>query len=262
MGAFTGAACAFIERSRPLNVPPLSPRQGTHSLQVPARAVRTHATLTKKWRQDLVKRSPIAVAMAIMALAAACGGGDKGVTNPPAGTFGSITVTPAALTLAAGAQQTITVQAKDTQNQAISGGASATFSSSAPAIAAVTSGGVVTGLAAGSATITASLTLSGITKTATATVAVNGSLPVTATVVAGAATNDFTPPSVAIARGGTVTWTFGGRTHNVEFAGTSGAPANIVNTSGASVNRTFANSGNFGYTCTLHGGMSGTVVVP
>jgi plastocyanin len=95
-------------------------------------------------------------------------------------------------------------------------------------------------------------------------VTVTGALPTTATVVAGAASNDFTPPFLVIARGGTVSWTFTGRNHNVTFAGTTGAPANIPTTSNSPtpVPRTFATAGTFDYNCTLHAGMTGTVVVP
>jgi plastocyanin len=82
------------------------------------------------------------------------------------------------------------------------------------------------------------------------------------TVVAGAASNDFTPANVALARGGTVTWTFGALIHNVDFEGKAGAPTNVPNTANASIARTFANAGSFGYVCTLHGGMNGTILVP
>jgi plastocyanin len=81
-------------------------------------------------------------------------------------------------------------------------------------------------------------------------------------VVSGTAANTFTPANVAISRGGTVTWTFGDLVHNVDFQGASGAPAGVPNTTNASVARTFANAGNFGYVCTLHSGMAGTVLVP
>jgi plastocyanin len=65
---------------------------------------------------------------------------------------------------------------------------------------------------------------------------------------------------VDIAAGGTVTWTFETR-HNVTFSSVSGRPADIPNTSSGSVSRTFAQAGTFDYHCTIHTGMSGTVVV-
>lgn len=200
----------------------------------------------------------------MLAMLASCGGDDPVPTQPPppTPTLGSIVPSVTTLALAAGQRQTVTVTARDQNNATIASAAGYTFTSSAPAVAAVSTAGEVTGLSAGPATITVSLTLNGVTRTAPVAVTVTGTLPTTATVVAGAASNDFAPAFLALARGGTVTWTFGARAHNVEFGGTSGAPANIGNTTNASVARTFANAGNFGYTCTLHANQNGTVLVP
>ncbi len=195
----------------------------------------------------------------------ACGGGgDDGgvVTPPPTSVLESIVPSVTTLALNAGQRQTITVTARDQANATISGASGYTFTSSAPAIAVVSTAGIVTGLAAGTATINISLTLNGVTKTATVATTVTGALPTTATVVAGTAANDFTPNFVALARGGTVTWQFGTVTHNVEFGSTAGAPAGIGNTTNANVARTFANAGNFAYTCTLHANQNGAVLVP
>ena len=82
-----------------------------------------------------------------------------------------------------------------------------------------------------------------------------------ASVVAGANSNDFAPASVEVARGAVVTWSFGARAHNVIFNSAAGAPANIDVTSNAQVARTFATVGTFGYDCSLHAGMVGTVIV-
>lgn len=71
----------------------------------------------------------------------------------------------------------------------------------------------------------------------------------------------FNPVSLTVAKGTVVTFTFESLRHNVTFDATSGAPANIPDTSDASVTRTFANSGTFGFQCTIHSGMRGTVVV-
>ena len=58
-----------------------------------------------------------------------------------------------------------------------------------------------------------------------------------------------------------MTWSFGARAHNVIFGSAAGAPANIDVTSNAQVARTFATAGTFGYDCSLHAGMVGTVIV-
>lgn len=71
----------------------------------------------------------------------------------------------------------------------------------------------------------------------------------------------FNPVSLTVTKGTTVTFTFESVEHNVTFDATTGAPANIGNTSNGSVARTFSNAGSFGYQCTLHSGMRGTIVV-
>jgi len=73
----------------------------------------------------------------------------------------------------------------------------------------------------------------------------------------------FTPPTVAIRRGGTVTFDFQGVGHNVFFDnGPAGAPANITGeNANVSKTLTFAAAGTFPYNCHIHPGMRGTVVV-
>lgn len=85
------------------------------------------------------------------------------------------------------------------------------------------------------------------------------SYPSTATVTMPA--NVFVPFLVQLARGGTVTWVFGSEAHNVIFATTAGAPADINIVTNASIARTFPTVGNFRYDCTIHPGMSGVVEV-
>jgi plastocyanin len=85
--------------------------------------------------------------------------------------------------------------------------------------------------------------------------------PQSATVEASATADRFSPSTVTIARGGTVTWTFGARRHNVTFRTTPGAPANVPSTENSQAARQFPSVGSFGYDCTLHPGMAGTVVV-
>ena len=78
----------------------------------------------------------------------------------------------------------------------------------------------------------------------------------------GTATFSFTPASVTITRGGTVTWSNGnGVAHNVTFAPTAGAPTNTGNFSSGMVSRTFNTTGSYSYSCTNHAGMTGTVTV-
>lgn len=185
-----------------------------------------------------------------------CGGddGDDGVGPTPV--FTSVSISPASPTVAIGATQQLTAIAKD-QNGANLSGATFTYQSGALNIATVTNAGVVTGVAAGTARITATGTVGTVTKTAfvDVTVAVPGA---TATVTA--AGTSFTPSNVTITVGGQVVWQFSGD-HNVTFS-TSGSPANIPTRSSGSESRTFPTAGEFAYICTIHGqNMNGTVKV-
>jgi plastocyanin len=70
----------------------------------------------------------------------------------------------------------------------------------------------------------------------------------------------FTPANIQVNVGTTVTWNWAqeARDHNVTFndGTTSGNKS-----AGASYSRTFATAGTFNYSCTLHGGMNGSVLV-
>ena len=79
-----------------------------------------------------------------------------------------------------------------------------------------------------------------------------------------AATPDiaFNPASASILPGGTVTFDFGSVAHNVFFDAVPGAPADIPgNNAGTSATRTFATAGTYTYSCHIHPGMRGTIVV-
>lgn len=208
-------------------------------------------------------RLPRLLPVVSMLVLSACGGDDTGTDNGD-GALVSVSVSPTgALALSAGVRQSITATGVDGNGRNVAG-TTFTFSSGSPAIAYVSSTGAVIGLSAGTSTITVTGTANGVIRTTNVQVTVNGALSNTASVVAGASTNDFTPNLVAINRGGNVAWTFPGIQHNVTFAAAAGAPTNVGNTGGSTtpVARTFATAGVFNYDCTLHAGMIGTVVVP
>lgn len=200
----------------------------------------------------------------------ACGGGggdNGGTTNPPpppppptTQTLGSISTNVTSMNLVAGNTQTISVSAFDTQGAVITNPGTPTFTSAQATVADVDATGVVLGISAGSSIVTVSLTRGGVTRTATVTVAVTGQLPATAN-VSTTSGDVFTPNTVAIARGGSVLWTFGVTIHNVTFGAGAGVPSNIGNVSGTQESRTFTTAGNFSYNCTLHAGMNGQVIV-
>ena len=78
----------------------------------------------------------------------------------------------------------------------------------------------------------------------------------------GSFSSSFLPSAVTIARGGTVTWTNGTDVaHNVTFDAAAGAPANVADNTTGSASRTFATAGTFGFHCTNHVGMAGSITV-
>jgi plastocyanin len=213
----------------------------------------------------------LAFAVVVSALFGCGGGGgvdDGGTTGPPPPpppptvTLGSITTSVSSLNLVAGNSQTITVSAFDPSGAVISNAPNATFTSASNAVAEVDNQGTVIGLTGGATTINVSMTIGSITKTAAIPVTVTGALPNDVGVVASSGDYVFTPKSLAIQRGGNVTWTFGGLEHTVIFNQATGAPAGIDGTGyNTAVSRTFNTAGNFSYYCRIHAGMSGQVIV-
>ena len=204
--------------------------------------------------------------LATLALAAtispliACGGGGDGGTPPGPAPVASVSLSRTSAALRISESATITATAKDANNNTLTG-RSVQWAISPSGIAAISPNGasvVVTGSAVGTATLTATIEQ----KTAQATVTVtNTPFPSSASVEV--SNNAFTPNSVDIAVGGTVTWTWaaGSVLHNVTFSGGAGAPSNIGDMSTGTASRTFSTAGSFPYSCTHHAGMNGTVVV-
>jgi len=87
----------------------------------------------------------------LVALTAACSG--DGPSTPAAPTVATVSVSPATASVVAGLTTTLTASVRDASGTAM--GTAVAWSSSNTAIATVGSGGVVTGVAAGMATITA-----------------------------------------------------------------------------------------------------------
>lgn len=166
--------------------------------------------------------------------------------------------TPAAMAI--GATTTLQVSARDARNATIAGVTGTTFTTSDRAKALVDVGGVVTAIAPGSATITATLIRDGVTATGTSTITVSSPASAAATAsVSATNANTFTPSTVTVRVGGSVAYSFSGD-HNVIFS-SAGSPADVPVTNSGTVNRTFLTAGTYNYTCSLHAGMNGSVLV-
>ena len=190
----------------------------------------------------------------LLAFAASCGGGATEDPTPDTN-VSTVTITSAATTIAPGTTVQMVATPRNAAGTAIPG-LSASWSSSATAVATVSSTGLVSGHTNGSTVITA--TIAGVS--GTRNLSVQTITPVANATVEATAGSSFNPSQVDITVGGTVTWNFSAE-HNVTFAGATGAPANIGNTSSGSAARTFTTAGSFTYNCTLHAGMSGAVIV-
>ena len=117
----------------------------------------------------------------------------------------------------------------------------------------------MTGLTLGA--LIAALTISGCSSGGSDTNAPPDPQP-TGNTVSATPSETFTPGTLTVNAGETVTFAFGSLAHNVFFTAQAGAPADIPgNNSNVSVDRAFGTAGTFAYTCHIHPSMHGTVVV-
>ncbi len=200
--------------------------------------------------------------MRIVALliVAGTGAGCGGESGPGTSVLTTLELTPATVslfTVAPGNTVTLSAVARDQDGATMAEVGSPSFSSDNGAVASVGQDGTITAVAVGTAAITGTLTAGGVTRTDVTTVTV-AAAPASAEVTTPGLT--FQPASVDVAAGGSVTWTLGPLTHNVNFT-TAGAPADIPDLQDASASRVFPTNGSFDYLCTIHPQMTGTVHV-
>ncbi len=136
------------------------------------------------------------LALAVLLTAAACGGGG-GTTPPPAATLSSIALTPASLSLAAGATQQMVAVGSYSDGSSKDVTADVAWTSNATAVATVSAGGLVSAAGGATAGQVASITasLSGKTQVAVLTITGGGGVTLTSVTVA--------PAAPSLAPGGT-----------------------------------------------------------
>ena len=188
-------------------------------------------------------------------LGACSGGGDATGPGLPAAVLTSISVSATGSTsITPGNSVQLSAVPKDASGALFN--ATVTWSSSNPAAATVSASGLVLGVAAGTAAISA--------KSGTIVGTINvfvgsGSFPLTQDIDMPGLS--FSPLQSDIALGGVVRFNFPALQHNVVFNAATGAPANIPVSSSTTISRTFNAKGTFNYTCTLHSGMSAVIIV-
>ena len=184
---------------------------------------------------------------------AACSGNDGGGTGPLP--IASVEVVTTATTFEVGQSVQFAAVTRDKNGSPVPPGA-VQWSVAPATVATVNSSGVVSLIAAGGATVTA--TAGGISGSSRVTVVDNG-IPFTTTVFMPG--NAFSPFNVTIHVGGTVKWEFPAEQHDVTFSKVAGAPADITVRTNTTVSRVFATVGTFSYECMVHPGMTGQVTV-
>jgi plastocyanin len=206
----------------------------------------------------------IAVLFAVLA----CGGGENG---PPTGNnepVATVTINGTGETdLEIGDTRALTVTLRDAQNRTLSGRAITWTAAPAGRVSLSAATGAtttLTGVALGAVTVTA--TSETKTDAQAYTVVEAPDAPLTATVNLLAAS--FSPSSVTIKNGGTVTWTNNsGLQHNLLWDDNPPAGVDDVDPFNAGQTRpfTFNATGTFDYHCSIHGtatsGMRGSVTV-
>ena len=204
--------------------------------------------------------SSVAVVFAVVVVVVVAGCGSSGGTTPTGPVVAKVVIASTQSALVPGKQLQLSASAQDASGVIISSPGTIAWSSSVTTVATISQTGLLTAVAAGSTTISA--TVGGVSGTMNVVVS-----PVTTATkdTVFALANTFSPGIVSIAQGQSVTFVFGGGIeHDVTFRAASnppGAPPNILVSMNQLFSRTFNSRGTFNYDCMVHPGMSGQVVV-
>ena len=180
-----------------------------------------------------------------------------------AGVLASILVSAQDLTIPLGQLTQATVGGRDALGGTVAlGTRTVTWSTSNASIATITAAGVVAAVGVGTVNLQASVADGAVPRTGSVQLIVSGipNAPTTADVFMPGLT--FSPFETVVKQGGTVRFIFPALVHNVIWdRRLAGSPADINTISNVTVSRTFPTVGVFEYTCTLHPGMDGTIIV-
>ncbi len=197
---------------------------------------------------------------------AGCGDKVTGINGPPTsgiGVLASIVVDADDRTIQIGQMTQARVTGRDALGGTVALGATpTTWTTSDATLATITAAGVVTGVGVGTVQLRATVADGAASRVASIALVVTGipGAPTMVDVVMPGLT--FSPFETVVKQGGTVRFVFPALAHNVIWdRRLSGAPADIGIVTSVSINRTFPSVGVFPYTCTLHPGMDGTIIV-
>lgn len=180
-----------------------------------------------------------------------------------AGVLASVVVNMQDRTIQLGQRTQASIAGRDGQGSPIAlGTRTVTWTTSNPAVATVDAAGVVTGVGIGIIDVQASVADGATPKTTSQQLIVESIPGAVTTSTVTMAPQDFLPFETVIKQNGTVNFVFPSLAHNVFWDRVRlGSPADINTISDATISRTFPTVGVFGYKCTLHPGMDGTIIV-
>ena len=206
--------------------------------------------------------SPLKPALAALLVATlGCGGGSSSSSTPTT----SVPITPSLTSInlpapsanvAVGSTLQLTAAPVDQSGNAFSTTLAWSSSNTAAATVAPASG-LVTGVSNGVSVITAAS--GSVQNSVSVGVGTGGGASPLNVSVQATEQRTFAPGIATIQAGGTVQFVFSGVQHTVTFSGSS--PASIAATTGTTIARTFNSAGTFDYQCTIHSGMTGTIIV-